>query len=179
TSTSANGVTCSLTWHNVRVRPAAGTPLATGNLGFTGTASMVTVATNSNLGTLREVAGAASQLAIQTQPSATATAGVVFAQQPVVLVQDQFGNLRNTTNGISDNSTVVSASRSSGTGSGLLQGATNVTAVDGISVFANLSHNVASTITLLFNAGGLASATSTSITVSPAAATILAFATQP
>jgi len=179
TSSSISGVTCSLTWQNVRVRATAGTPLASGNLRITGTTSMATVSTNSNLGTLREVVGAASQLAIQTQPSATATAGVVFAQQPVVLVQDQFGNLRNTTNGISDNSTVVSASRSSGTGSGLLQGATSVTAVDGIAAFANLSHNVASTITLLFSASGLASATSTSITVSPAAATTLVFTTQP
>src|SRR6516164_11299277 len=39
TSSSANGVTCKLTWQNVRVRPTAGTPLATGNLTRTGTAA--------------------------------------------------------------------------------------------------------------------------------------------
>src|SRR5206468_2915261 len=39
-------------------------------------------------------AGAANKLTIQTQPSATATAGVAFAQQPVLRVEDQFGNLR-------------------------------------------------------------------------------------
>src|SRR5207245_3555062 len=48
TSSSINGVTCSLTWQNVRVRATAGTPLASGNLRITGTASMATVSTNSN-----------------------------------------------------------------------------------------------------------------------------------
>jgi hypothetical protein len=36
TSASSAGVTCSLTWTNVRVRPLAGTPLASGNLTKTG-----------------------------------------------------------------------------------------------------------------------------------------------
>ena len=98
-SSSINGVTCKLTWQNARVRPTAGTPLASGNLKVSGTATVVTVSTNSNFGTLREVAGAASGLVMQTQPSSTATAGVMFAQQPVIQVQDQFGNLRSTANG--------------------------------------------------------------------------------
>ena len=84
-----------------------------------GTASVVGLSTNANLGTLREVAGAASSLAILTQPSATATAGVAFAQQPVLQVRDQFGNLRSAANGVT-NSTVVTAAR--GSGSGTLQG---------------------------------------------------------
>src|SRR5207245_1139210 len=37
---------------------------------------------------------AASKLTIQTQPSATATAGIAFVQQPVVRIEDQYGNLR-------------------------------------------------------------------------------------
>ncbi|HXJ76452.1 MAG TPA: hypothetical protein VNM37_26580, partial [Candidatus Dormibacteraeota bacterium] len=106
TASSASGVTCSLTWQNVRVRPTTGTPLASGNLTRSGTASVVGLPASANLGFLREVAGAASSLAIQTQPSATATAGVAFAQQPVLQVRDQFGNLRSTANGVSD-STVV------------------------------------------------------------------------
>src|SRR5439155_13220966 len=68
-SSSINGVTCKLTWQNARVRPTAGTPLASGNLKVSGTATVVTVSTNSNFGTLREVAGAASGLVMQTQPS--------------------------------------------------------------------------------------------------------------
>ena len=41
-----------------------------------------------------EVAGSATNLVIQTQPSATATAGVPFGQQPAIEVRDRFGNLR-------------------------------------------------------------------------------------
>src|SRR6185503_20038895 len=121
TSSSSTGVRCSLTWQNLRVRPAAGTPLASGALSRSGTASVVGLSTNANLGLLREVPGAANRLAIQTQPSATATAGVALAQQPVLRLQDQFGNF--CTN---NSSTVVSAARNAG--SGTLQGMTNLTA---------------------------------------------------
>src|SRR5205085_11999592 len=38
------------------------------------------------------VGGAATKLAITTQPSAAATSGVPLATQPVIQVQDQFGN---------------------------------------------------------------------------------------
>ena len=144
---SVSGVTCKLTWQNVRVRPTAGTPLASGNLRMSGTASVVGLSTNANLGTLREVAGAASSLAILTQPSATATAGVPFAQQPVLQVRDQFGNLRSTANGVTD-STVVTAAR--GNGSGTLQGTLTATATDGVATFTDLAHNVATNITLSF-----------------------------
>src|SRR4030095_11983427 len=41
-----------LTWQNVRVRPTAGTPLASGKLRMTGTASVAGLSPNSNLGTL-------------------------------------------------------------------------------------------------------------------------------
>src|SRR5205814_5652631 len=111
----SSGALCTMTWQNVRVRPTAGTPLASGSLTRTGTANMVGLPTGANVGALREVAGAASSLAIQTQPSATATAGAVFAQQPVLSVLDQFGTLRSTANGVSD-STVVTAARNTGNG---------------------------------------------------------------
>src|SRR5262249_8976911 len=136
TSSSASGVTCKLTWQNVRVRPTAGTPLASGNLSRSGTASAAGLPTGANLGPLREVPGADSRLAIQTQPSATATAGVAFEQQPVLQVRDQFGNLRT-----NDNSTVVTAARNAG--SGVLQGTLSATALNGVATFVNLSHNVA------------------------------------
>src|SRR5262249_14648433 len=61
---SSGGALCTLTWQNVRVRPTAGTPLASGHLRMSGTASVVGLSTNANLGTLREVAGAASSLTI-------------------------------------------------------------------------------------------------------------------
>src|SRR5258708_8156227 len=175
-----SGLTCRLTWQNVRVRPTVGTlpPGGTsGSLGMSGTASVVGVSTNSNFGVLREVAGAASNLAIQTQPSTTATAGLAFPQQPVIQVRDQFGNLRNTANGSSDNSAVVTAARSAG--SGTLQGVTNLMAADGVVTFTNLSHTVATNITLTFSSGALTGAESGTIAVGPAAASALAFAIQP
>ena len=115
---------------------------------------------------------AATTLTIQTQPSATATAGAAFAQQPVIRIEDPFGNLRS-----SDNATVVTASRNAG--SGVLQGTTSRTAVNGVVTFLNLSHNVATNITLAFNGTGLAAANSDSILVSPAAADRLVFIAQP
>src|SRR6185369_8759699 len=93
---------------------------------------------------------------------ATATAGAAFAQQPVIRIEDSLGNLRS-----SDNSTVVTVARSAG--SGTLQGTLTATAVNGVVTFANLSHNVANTITLSFTASGLTSATSSNVVVSPAA----------
>src|SRR5206468_3737424 len=87
------------------------------------------------------------------------------------------GNLRSATNGNADNATVVNATRSAG--SGTLQGTTTRTAVDGIVTYTNLSHNIATNITLLFSSAGLTPVTSTTIAVSPAAACLLTFATQP
>jgi hypothetical protein len=178
TVTAASSSTTSrLTWNNLRVRPTAGTPLASGNLTRSGTAIVAGLTTNANLGTLREVAGASSALVILTEPSATATAGVAFAQQPVVQVQDQFGNLRSTNNGAADNTTVVTAARSAGTGT--LLGVTNRTAVNGVVTYTNLAHTVATNITILFSSGSLATDTSTPIAVSAAAADRLVFTAQP
>ena len=69
----------------------------------------------------------------------TATAGVAFAQQPVIRIEDQFGNRV-----ASDNSTVETATRIAGTSS--LQGATTATASGGVATFANLSYNLAETV---------------------------------
>src|SRR5204862_2498317 len=82
----------------------------------------------------------ANRLTIQTQPSATATAGVAFPQQPVIRVEDQFGNLMS-----SDNSTVVTASRSAG--SGTLQGTPTLTAGNAVTSLGKHPHKVATTIT--------------------------------
>ena len=61
-------------------------------------------------------AATASQLVITQQPSATATAGVAFATQPVVIEEDQFGNVITT----DSTHTVTAATGSQGTAS--LQG---------------------------------------------------------
>jgi hypothetical protein len=175
TATSVNAWD-QLTWQDIRVRPTAGTPLASGNLRMSGTASVVGLSTNANLGTLREVAGAASSLTILTQPSATATAGVPFAQQPVLQVRDQFGTLRSTANGVT-NSTVVTVAR--GNGSGILQGTLTASSTDGVATFTDLAHNVATNITIVFSASGASSTNSSAIAVGAAAAAQLVFTTQP
>ncbi|MDB6125628.1 MAG: hypothetical protein JWQ71_4621 [Pedosphaera sp.] len=99
----------------------------------------------------------ANRLVIQTQPSATAAAGTAFAQQPVIRIEDSFGNLRT-----ADSSTIT-AIRSTGTGT--LQGTTTINAVGGVGTFTNLSHSVVSTISILFTNGSLTSVTSTPIDV--------------
>src|SRR2546421_9532452 len=92
TSASSGGVACSLLWQNVRLRPSAGTPLATGNLTSSGTSTVQGVVTNStSWGFLAEIVGAATQLAFQTAPSSSVTAGVEWPQQPILQIQDQFG----------------------------------------------------------------------------------------
>ena len=117
---------------------------------------------------------AASQLVIHTQPSPTATAGVAFGTQPVIYVEDQYGNLET-----GDNSTQVTAA-SLPVGSGPLQGTTTVTASGGIATFTNLADDKAETITLHFtSSSGLTAATSSNIVISPAAASQLAIDTQP
>jgi len=177
--TAISRVPSLLTWQNVRVRPVAGIPLAFGNLTRSGTAIVPGISSNANLGSLREVAGAARELVILTQPSATATAGVPFAQQPVLEVRDQFGNRRSLANGVSDTTTIVTAFRTAAVGSGALKGTTSRTAIDGVVTFSDLSHNVATDITISFSSGSSISPTSTAIAVSPAAAAQLVFATQP
>ncbi len=117
-------------------------------------------------------AGQASQLVLQTQVSATATAGQAFAVQPVVYEEDAFGNLET-----GDDYTVVTASLSSGAGP--LHGTTMVTVSGGIASFAGLADNKAETITLSFRAGGLKPAVSGGTVVSPAAASQLVIQTQP
>ncbi|MFH5831260.1 invasin domain 3-containing protein [Halalkalibaculum sp. DA3122] len=129
------------------------------------------LASNSS-GTISVVADEPSTLEIQTQPSATNTAGTAFDTQPVLLIKDQYGNTVS-----SDNFTSVTASRSSGTGT--LRGTTTQAASGGTVTFTDLYHTVANTIDLSFTASGLSGSTSNAITINPAAADSLTFVVQP
>src|SRR6266404_187351 len=123
-------------------------------------------------GLLNTVPGTPHALAINIQPSPAATAGVIFAQQPDLLTYDQFGVWC-----YQDYATIVTASRLSG--SGILQGTTTEQAISGEATFADLSENLANSITLLFTAPGLTSVTSDPIVVGPGQANRLTFSTQP
>ena len=111
-------------------------------------------------------------MVVNTQPSSTATAGVAFPIQPVIYEEDQYGNLMT-----GDNTTVVTATLSSGTGP--LQGTLTATVSGGVATFTNLADNTAETIKLKFTSPNLASATSNSVVVSPVAPSQLVVEQQP
>ena len=96
---------------------------------------------------------------IATQPSATATAGVVFAQQPVIYIEDTYNNVR------SNDTLTVTATRSAGAGT--LLGTTNMAAVGGVATYTDLAHGWATNITIQFTSGALTAATSSDCAVSP------------
>src|SRR5262249_10101745 len=82
------------------------------------------------------IPGAADPLVVQPQPSATATAGVAFATQPVVRLEDAFNNLLTT-----DSTHTVTAARGS-KGTANLQGSNlTVTLAGGVATFSGLSYN--------------------------------------
>ena len=87
------------------------------------------------------VGHATYRLVVTTPPATTATAGVAFTQQPVVVINDQYGNQAD-----NDNTTTVTAARAVGTAT--LQGTTTVTVTGGTATFANLSYNKAEAITV-------------------------------
>jgi len=117
-------------------------------------------------------AGAATQLVIQTQPSAAAQSGVVLVVQPVVRLADAFGNL------VATNGTSVAAAFASGTGT--LGGTSPVATAGGVATFTNLSiTGVAGSYTLQFTSAGLVPDTSTAIVLGAGTATKLVMGTQP
>src|SRR5207247_5593389 len=117
-------------------------------------------------------ASTADHLVIQTQPASAAQAGVAFAPQPVIRVEDIFGNWRT-----ADNSTVVTASRNAG--SGTLLGTRTATASGGLATFANLSYTNTETIDLTFSSGALPVIISSPINVGPGPARKLIILSQP
>ncbi len=102
----------------------------------------------------------ASKLVIDTQPAASATAGQAFAIDPVVSLEDEYGNVLT-----GDNSTVVTVSVAGGAGQ--LQGTQTATVTAGVARFANLGDSSAETITLKFTAGSLSSPATLPIQVAP------------
>ncbi len=143
-------------------------PVGAYTLGFSATGL-----TGATSGTINLAAGAASQLAVTTQPSATAQSGVAFPQQPVVQLRDAAGNP------VSQAGVTVTAAIA--TGGGTLGGTTTATTnASGVATFTNLS--ITGTVgdrTLAFSATGLTGATSGTITLTAGAASQLAVTTQP
>ena len=108
-------------------------------------------------------AGAATQLAITTQPVAGAS-GEAMTSQPVVAIQDSAGNVVTTA--------TDSVSVAVQTGNGTLSGTTSVNAVNGVATFTDLTlaDMVGASSTLRFSSGSLTSADSSSISPTGAGA---------
>ncbi len=122
--------------------------------------------------TATAIAGAATQLQMATQPSATAQSDAAFAVQPVVRLADAFGNP------VATNGTTVTAAIA--TGAGTLGGTLTANTVSGVATFTNLAiSGVAGPYTLRFTATGLTQAISGTVTLGSGAATQLAIVTQP
>ena len=163
----------------IQVRPTDGT-VASGSIfrtaGNAGTATIVGITNDStNFGSVSIVAGAATQLAVTTEPSASTASSAAFAQQPIATVQDAFGNTI-----ITDNSTVVTAALT--TGSGALAGTLTKTAASGIADFSGNAlaiDLVGADKVLTVSAGGLTSDTTAAFAITPGAATQLAVTTEP
>ena len=165
--TSGTGPLQGTTAVNLGLSAGKGTAAFTGlRIDVAGTNDQLTVSSTNGLtqavsSSFSVSPGAASKLGISVQPSATAVAGVAFATQPVIQVQDAFNNWR------SGDTLVITATRNSGAGT--LLGTTNITAVGGIATFTNLAHPYATNIALTFSSGSLTATNSGTISVSPGA----------
>jgi hypothetical protein len=117
--------------------------------------------------------GAATALALQVQPPATTTSGVVLSPQPSVRIVDLSGNT------VTSSSLSVTAALASGPGT--LGGTLTAAAVNGVVTFTDLAiTGPAGTYTLDFSSGALTTATSNAIQIQAASPpTKLVFATTP
>jgi hypothetical protein len=144
----------------------------TGSQTVTTTDTLANTITGSQTVTISPTAGA--KLLFTVQPSGTANAGVAFAQQPGVSVEDAFGNV--VTN---DNTTLVGLALTT-PGGATLAGTANQTASSGVATFSALSINKTGSYTLTATSSPvLTSAVSSTVTIQPGAATQLVFTTQP
>ena len=158
TTASSNGGRSTFTWSGIKVRPTGGTPLASGNITKSGTESQI----SSNMGTLTEVAGAAAKLAFTTQPSG-GTGGTAWATQPVVTVQDAYGNTVTT-----NTSTVTLAISNNAGPGGNLSGTLTEAAAAGVASFSGNGlqiDKIGTGYTLSATDGTLTSATSSAFNI--------------
>src|SRR5207247_2320487 len=125
-------------------------------------------------GTITLGAGTATQLAITTQPPATAASGAALNQQPVLQVRDAAGN---PAGGAGVQVTAVIASGAAGA---TLANATATTLASGAATFNGLTINgAAGDYTLRFQSAALPPATSSTITLGAGTATQLTITAEP
>ncbi|MBS1970375.1 MAG: hypothetical protein JSU04_08705 [Bdellovibrionales bacterium] len=122
-------------------------------------------------------AGAAFWIMFTTQPSTTASAGVDFAQQPVVTVYDTYFNV---VTGYSTAITLTAYTNASCTvaGTGTLNGGSSGTLSNGVDTFSGVDYTKTGNLYLKATSGGMTDC-STKITVSGGTAAALSFTTEP
>jgi Bacterial Ig-like domain (group 2) len=150
---TVNAVSGVATFPNIRVTGSGAQTLRFASTGLT-------TATSASFNV---VAAQATQLAITTQPSPTATSGVTLAPQPTI----QAGDASN--NPVAQGGVVVTAAIA--TGGGALGGTTSVvTNASGSATFTNLSITGAAgtSVTLSFTAASLAGVTSNAVLITAA-----------
>jgi alpha-tubulin suppressor-like RCC1 family protein len=148
----------------------SGLLLSTLGSGYTLVASAGPTITTATSTAFSVTPGGGLLLAIVTQPYDTALSGVPFPRQPVVRLQDGFGNP------VAQAGVAVTAVI--GSGGGTLLGTASVsTATTGVATFTDLAiSGVVGSRTLTFTAAGSQSATSTPIVLLPGAAATMALA---
>jgi hypothetical protein len=118
-------------------------------------------------------AGAASQLIITVEPSATVASGAALAIQPVVKIADAGGNA------IIGNTSTVTATVTSAAGT-ITNATAAVSGTTGLATFSGLTVNeIAGPYTLTFSDGAVTAAISSTIAVTAGVATQLVITTQP
>jgi len=121
--------------------------------------------------------GAPSRLLFTTQPVGS-TYGAPFTSQPVVTIQDAYGNVA------TQSSLAVTLAISPGTGAAgatlSCTGGTTISAIAGLAAFSGCTIDKASTTyVLVATASGVAGASSSTFSILPGIAAKLAFTTQP
>jgi hypothetical protein len=85
---ASSAASCSYTWSGLQVQPASGTPLSSGSITESGTATGLPT---DSYGALSMVVGAADHLAFQSYPAPETPA--LLTPQPTVVIFDRHGNL--------------------------------------------------------------------------------------
>ena len=150
TNTLSAGTDYSISTGTLTLKPSGSTG---SGLRTAGTATVTVVATGYSDATVSQAIGfgAATKLGITTQPTAPASNGAVLATQPVVKIQDQYGNT------VTTSSASVTAAKSDA-GSWTLGGTTSLAATSGVATFTNLTATSAAAVsnaTMAFTSSGL------------------------
>jgi len=159
TSITVGGMTLGSSAYSVSPGKITFSPSASTLLQSSGSKTIVVIATGFSNASVSQTInpGAATKLAVTTQPTAPASNGALLATQPVVKVQDQYGNT------VTGSSASITAAVDQGTWT--IGGTTSVSASSGVATFSNLTASSADTViggTIRFTSGSLTAITSSS-----------------